>query len=108
MSVGTTTILHEAPTQALIVGGPQDELTDVGPMITSDAAERPVAIIEASVAAGARLRHAGRASGNLVTPTELEGTPASSASTCQDVPQAERLLTTSGPAWESTCANGAG
>ncbi|HEY7854855.1 MAG TPA: aldehyde dehydrogenase family protein [Terriglobales bacterium] len=59
----------------LRVGDPRDEATDVGPMITIEAAERAEAWIGAAIKAGARLACGGTRNGNQLTPAILEQVP---------------------------------
>ncbi|HXR96354.1 MAG TPA: aldehyde dehydrogenase family protein [Terriglobales bacterium] len=59
----------------LRVGDPRDEATDVGPMITLEAAERAEAWIGAAIKAGARLACGGTRNGNQLTPAILEQVP---------------------------------
>jgi acyl-CoA reductase-like NAD-dependent aldehyde dehydrogenase len=56
---------------ALRTGDPADEATDVGPMITTGAAERAERTIRATVDAGARVATGGRRDGALLEPTVL-------------------------------------
>lgn len=60
---------------ALRVGDPMDEKTQVGPMISVDAAQRAVSLIEEAVAAGARVLTGGERDGAFVTPTVVEHVP---------------------------------
>ena len=77
-----------AGAQRLRVGDPLDERTDVGTVITQDAAELIVRRVHDAVAAGARLLGGGERDGALVTPTVLDHVP----------PQAELVaLETFGP-----------
>jgi glyceraldehyde-3-phosphate dehydrogenase (NADP+) len=59
-------------TKKLKLGDPLDEETDVGPMITLDAAEQTEQWIQEAVEEGARILVGGRREGNLVAPTVLE------------------------------------
>lgn len=62
-------------TGSLVVGDPADERTDVGPMISSAAAEAALARVAEAVAAGAQVVAGGRARGAVLEPTILTGTP---------------------------------
>lgn len=62
--------------KALTVGDPLDETTDVGAMVTDDAAERVVAWAEEARAAGARLLAGGTRDGATAAPTIVAGPPA--------------------------------
>jgi acyl-CoA reductase-like NAD-dependent aldehyde dehydrogenase len=70
----------------LHVGDPLDETTDVGPMISEDAARRAASWIEQAVAGGAKL-HAGGAArqGALLQPTVLTNVRADMKVSCQEV-----------------------
>ena len=59
-------------TRALRVGDPLEESTDVGPMITEEAAIRAVEWIDEAVAGGARVLSGGTRDGGFVDPTILE------------------------------------
>jgi len=63
-----------AATQALKVGNPLDRDCDVGPMISTAAAERAERWINDAVAEGARLRVGGRREGRVLWPTVLTDT----------------------------------
>jgi acyl-CoA reductase-like NAD-dependent aldehyde dehydrogenase len=56
---------------ALNIGDPSEESTDVGPMITEAAAERAESMIQAAVADGARIATGGHRQGRLFEPTVL-------------------------------------
>ncbi|ESY29594.1 aldehyde dehydrogenase family protein [Mesorhizobium sp. C386A] len=66
-------------TKKLKAGDPSCEDTDVGPMISNQAAERTEAAVNEAIAAGARLLCGHRREGSLYHPTALESTPV----TCQ-------------------------
>ncbi len=63
-------------TKRLRVGDPLDEHTDVGPVITPQAAAATRAKVDTAVAQGARLLCGNTATGSLYTPTVLEHVPA--------------------------------
>ena len=64
---------------ALRVGDPQDPATDIGPMVSLEAAERVMRMAEASVAAGGRFALAPSRRDCLVSPGILVGSPTWSA-----------------------------
>lgn len=70
-------------TQKLVTGDPLNESTDVGPMITEDAARAAVDAVQSAVDAGASLLCGGSADGSFVPPTVLENVPLSH-SLCTD------------------------
>jgi acyl-CoA reductase-like NAD-dependent aldehyde dehydrogenase len=70
--------------EALRVGNPLDPETDVGPMISDEAAERADAWIRDAVAGGATVLAGGRREGRLVWPTVLAGTHPDMAVMCQE------------------------
>lgn len=57
------------------VGDPQDPATDLGPLITADAAALVERRIADAVAAGAKLVHGGQRTGALLTPAVLDHVP---------------------------------
>jgi len=73
-----------AATEALVVGNPLDPGTDVGPLISDDAADRAEQWIREAVAQGARLLTGGRREGRLVWPTVLTNTRPDMAVMCQE------------------------
>lgn len=64
-----------AATKALTVGNPNDERTDVGPMISKAAAESAKRKIDEAVASGARVLAGGALHGQVVTPAVLTDVP---------------------------------
>lgn len=70
--------------QALTVGDPADEATDVGPMISQDAAQRAEHWIREAVTEGAELLCGGGRDGQFVTPSILARPSADSALACQE------------------------
>jgi acyl-CoA reductase-like NAD-dependent aldehyde dehydrogenase len=66
-----------AATAALRAGDPSDEGTDVGPMITEDAAARAERVVDDAVRAGARVLVGHRREGAVYAPTVIEGVPLS-------------------------------
>lgn len=61
--------------KSLIVGSKQDPGTDVGPLVSSAAAERLATMVDQAMAQGARLVTGGPLSGNFYAPTVLTGVP---------------------------------
>ncbi|GAA2328257.1 aldehyde dehydrogenase family protein [Streptomyces cuspidosporus] len=68
-----------ARTKLLRVGDPTDEHTDVGPMITPEAAQATQRKVDEAVAEGAVLLCGNQLNGSLYTPTVLENVPATCA-----------------------------
>jgi glyceraldehyde-3-phosphate dehydrogenase (NADP+) len=64
-----------AETKKVKSGDPTDEDVIVGPMITSDEADRVEKWIEEAISAGAKPLVMGRRKGNVLTPTVLENAP---------------------------------
>ncbi len=62
-----------AAAQALTMGDPADESTMVGPLVSSDAADRVGQWIDEGRASGARLLCGGERDGNAISPTVLAG-----------------------------------
>jgi acyl-CoA reductase-like NAD-dependent aldehyde dehydrogenase len=71
-------------TQALKVGNPLDRDTDVGPLISDEAAERAEAWIRDAVSEGATMLAGGRREGRLLWPTVLTGTRPEMAVMCKE------------------------
>jgi aldehyde dehydrogenase (NAD+) len=69
----------DAGARALAAGDPGDERTDVGTVISEDAAEVIVGRVRAAVAAGAELRCGGDRDGALVPPAVLDRVPPDAA-----------------------------
>jgi len=70
--------------EALKVGDPGDDETDVGPVIDGDARTRILEWIEEAKAAGATML-AGGESGGLILPTVLAGVPDTAKVSCEEV-----------------------
>ena len=70
--------------EALKVGDPGDDETDVGPVIDEDARTRILEWIEEAKAAGATML-AGGESGGLILPTVLAGVPDTAKVSCEEV-----------------------
>lgn len=67
-----------ARTSLLIAGDPAEESTDVGPMISQEAASRVEALVDDAIAAGGRALTGHRRAGALYWPTVMEGVGRSS------------------------------
>jgi acyl-CoA reductase-like NAD-dependent aldehyde dehydrogenase len=61
--------------EALVVGDPLDEATDVGPLIDAAARDRVVSWVDEARAAGAEVLTGGALDGGLLRPTVLAGAP---------------------------------
>ncbi|MER2109163.1 MAG: aldehyde dehydrogenase family protein [Solibacillus sp.] len=71
--------------EQLIIGDPADEATQLGPMITEDAAKRIEDWVNEAVAQGAKLRTGGKRDGTVFTPTILEHVTPSMQVVCMEV-----------------------
>jgi acyl-CoA reductase-like NAD-dependent aldehyde dehydrogenase len=71
--------------EALVVGDPLDEATDVGPVIDRSNAERIEEWLEEAKAAGATVLAGGERDGNLWRPTVVEGAPEDVRVSCEEV-----------------------
>jgi acyl-CoA reductase-like NAD-dependent aldehyde dehydrogenase len=71
--------------EALVVGDPLDEATDVGPVIDSSNAERIEEWLDEAKAAGATVLTGGERDGNLWRPTVVEGAPEDVRVSCEEV-----------------------
>ncbi|PWR73010.1 aldehyde dehydrogenase family protein [Methanospirillum lacunae] len=69
----------------LVVGDPSDPKTDVGSMISKEAAEHALKRIQDACSAGATLIKGGSLSGSLLQPTILTGTKAGMEVNCREV-----------------------
>jgi glyceraldehyde-3-phosphate dehydrogenase (NADP+) len=74
-----------ARVERLTVGDPMDPATEVGPMISEDAARRAESWIQAAVAAGAVARTGGTRSGAVLHPTVLTGTRPDQQVNCEEI-----------------------
>ena len=72
-------------TRALRVGNPVDEATDVGPLISEQAAQKVEAQVARAVAEGATVVAGGRRNGAFFEPTVLTGLPADSPALQEEV-----------------------
>jgi acyl-CoA reductase-like NAD-dependent aldehyde dehydrogenase len=71
--------------EALTVGDPLDEATDVGPVIDHSNADRIEDWLEEAKAAGATVLTGGERDGNLWRPTVIEGAPEDVRVSCEEV-----------------------
>lgn len=71
--------------EALVVGDPADEATDVGPLIDRDARDRVLAWIEEARAAGAEVLTGGELEGELLRPTVIAGAGPELKVSCEEV-----------------------
>lgn len=71
--------------EALVVGDPLDETTDVGPMITEEEARRAQEWIQEALAQGARLLVGGRREGAYLYPTVLSDVTPQMRVVCDEV-----------------------
>ncbi len=69
---------------ALRVGDPADEETDVGPLISRDERDRVLAWVEEAVARGGTLLMGGTLAGELLRPTVVESPPADTQLACDE------------------------
>jgi acyl-CoA reductase-like NAD-dependent aldehyde dehydrogenase len=74
-----------AGVRELNVGDPLDEATDVGPMISEDAARRAVSWIDEALAGGAELLCGGERKGSILEPSVLTHTKRDMKVNCQEV-----------------------
>ncbi|MFJ2030900.1 aldehyde dehydrogenase family protein [Streptosporangium sp. NPDC087985] len=71
--------------EALVTGDPAADRTQVGPLVSVEAAERVEQWIKEAVAAGARLLAGGTRDGATVTPTVLTDVPHDAKVSCEEV-----------------------
>jgi acyl-CoA reductase-like NAD-dependent aldehyde dehydrogenase len=71
--------------EALKLGDPADEETDVGPVIDDDARERIIAWIDEAKAAGAEILAGGSLEGDLIQPTVIANAGVSLKVSCEEV-----------------------
>jgi len=74
-----------AAVEALRTGDPNDERTQVGPLINEAAAERVEAWVNEAVAAGAKVLAGGVRTGTTYAPTVLEDAPSDAKVVCEEV-----------------------
>lgn len=72
-------------TQKLKIGDPQDESTDIGPLILENEAERVEAWVNEAVAQGAKVLTGGKREGGLIPPTVLENVSEEMKVVCEEV-----------------------
>ncbi|GAA1899084.1 aldehyde dehydrogenase family protein [Streptomyces sodiiphilus] len=65
-----------AAVEALVTGDPADEATDVGPLVSEEAARRVESWVDEATGAGAKVLTGGRREGAAYAPTVLEDLPA--------------------------------
>ncbi|MDT0321075.1 aldehyde dehydrogenase family protein [Streptomyces millisiae] len=71
--------------ESLVTGDPADDATDVGPLVSEDAARRVESWVEEATAAGAKVLTGGRRQGASYQPTVLEGVPHDAKVACEEV-----------------------
>ena len=71
--------------EALVVGDPTDDATDVGPLISSEDRERVLEWIEEARARGARVLTGGELDGELLRPTVVTDVPSDAKLACEEV-----------------------
>jgi acyl-CoA reductase-like NAD-dependent aldehyde dehydrogenase len=76
---------YVAAVEALKLGDPQDDATDIGPIINDTAAERIQAWVKEAASDGATLLAGGDGAGRMVRPTVLEGVEERMKVMCEEV-----------------------
>ena len=71
--------------EALVVGDPADDTTDVGPVISTGERDRVLEWIDEARARGARVLTGGELDGELLRPTVVADAPADSKVACEEV-----------------------
>jgi acyl-CoA reductase-like NAD-dependent aldehyde dehydrogenase len=71
--------------EALVVGDPADDATDVGPLITGSERDRVLEWIEEARARGATVLAGGELEGELLRPTVIADAPADAKVACEEV-----------------------
>ncbi|MFI1973136.1 aldehyde dehydrogenase [Streptomyces cinnamoneus] len=74
-----------AAVEAQVTGDPSDASTDVGPLVSEDAAKRVESWVDEAVAAGATLLAGGKREGATYAPTVLADVPAGVTIACEEV-----------------------
>ncbi|MBO3746682.1 aldehyde dehydrogenase family protein [Streptosporangiaceae bacterium NEAU-GS5] len=74
-----------AAVEGLVVGDPADEKTQVGPLVSEDAAKRVEQWIGEAVAAGANVLAGGARDGSTIAPTVLTDAPPESRVVCEEI-----------------------
>jgi acyl-CoA reductase-like NAD-dependent aldehyde dehydrogenase len=71
--------------EALVVGDPSEDATDVGPLISASERDRVLEWVDEARAAGATILTGGRLEGELLLPTVVEQPPPDSKLSCDEV-----------------------
>ncbi|MFE3162495.1 aldehyde dehydrogenase family protein [Streptomyces sp. NPDC059224] len=74
-----------AAVESQVTGDPSDDRTDVGPLVSEDAACRVEAWVDEAVVAGATLHTGGRRDGTSYAPTVLADVPTDTTLACEEV-----------------------
>ncbi len=74
-----------AAVEALVTGDPSDDATDVGPLISEDAARRVESWVNEATKAGAEVLTGGTREGASYRPTVLAGVPTDAKVSCEEV-----------------------
>ncbi|MEU8823084.1 aldehyde dehydrogenase family protein [Streptomyces sp. NPDC048636] len=74
-----------AAVEAQVTGDPTDGATDVGPLVSEEAAQRVEAWVDEAVQAGAQLLTGGKRDGASYAPTVLADVPADTTIACEEV-----------------------
>ncbi|MQS37564.1 aldehyde dehydrogenase family protein [Streptomyces katsurahamanus] len=74
-----------AAVEAQVTGDPSDSATDVGPLVSEDAAKRVESWVDEAVEAGAKLLTGGERDGATYAPTVLAEVPAGTTLACEEV-----------------------
>ncbi|WP_329323094.1 MULTISPECIES: aldehyde dehydrogenase family protein [unclassified Streptomyces] len=74
-----------AAVEAQVTGDPSDDRTDVGPLVSEDAAKRVETWVDEAVAAGASLLTGGTRDGASYAPTVLTSVPTDTTLACEEV-----------------------
>ncbi|QKV92267.1 aldehyde dehydrogenase family protein [Streptomyces sp. NA02950] len=74
-----------AAVEAQVTGDPTDDATDVGPLVSEEAAQRVEAWVDEAVQAGAQLLTGGKRDGASYAPTVLADVPADVTISCEEV-----------------------
>ncbi|MEU5809676.1 MULTISPECIES: aldehyde dehydrogenase family protein [unclassified Streptomyces] len=74
-----------AKVQAQVTGDPADDATDVGPLVSEDAAKRVESWVDEAVSAGAKLLTGGKREGASYEPTVLADLPDGVTLACEEV-----------------------
>jgi acyl-CoA reductase-like NAD-dependent aldehyde dehydrogenase len=71
--------------EALVVGDPADDATDVGPVVSESDRDRILSWVAEATSAGARILTGGRLEGELLLPTVIAAAPADAKVSCEEV-----------------------